>query len=163
MQTGWAVLLLLLGASAAMPVASAADGNCIQLKTSTEVKRIEADASGKDELRLEPVEQIAPGDEVIYTVAAANVCRQPVDQPVITYAMPKHMVYVPESAIAPAADVDFSVDGGFHFAVPGTLEIEVGGERRLAKPAEYTHIRWSLRRPLAPQAVTLARFRAVVK
>jgi uncharacterized repeat protein (TIGR01451 family) len=154
---------LLTDAAAATPASDAAQSTCIQLKTTTEVRRVDADAQGRELVRLEPVKQIAAGDEVIYTIAAANVCKQPVPQSTITYAVPEHMAFVPNSAIAPAADISFSVDGGFHFTAPEALYVQIAGELRIAKPEEYTHIRWILRRPLAPQAVALARFRAVVK
>jgi hypothetical protein len=64
--------------------------------------------------------------------------------------MPQGLQFIPGSAAGPASTVEFSVDGGATF---------------LAKPeaGEFTHIRWSLRRPLPPGATALLRFRATFR
>ena len=41
--------------------------------------------------------------------------------------------------------------------------IDVEGTTQLAPVAQYTHIRWQLRNPLAPGATALARFRATFR
>lgn len=152
-----------IAALAPGPRGIAGESSCIQLRSSIEVRVVEPGERGKDVMRLEPVDKVSEGDEVIYTVAAANVCKHAVPEPTITYAMPKHMTYVPGSAIGPAADVTFSIDGGFHFATPEALMVEVDGMQRPAKPEQYTHLRWIMRGPLASQAIAFTRFRAIVK
>jgi len=71
--------------------------------------------------------------------------------------------YQPGSATGPACDLEFSIDGGSTFAKP-ELPRTGSGKKSVRKPPsapEYTHVRWVLRRPLAPGATALLRFRAV--
>jgi len=49
-----------------------------------------------------------------------------------------------------ASEVEFSTDGGRSFTA-GTQD------------GEYTHLRWTLRRPLPPQSTALLRFRATFR
>jgi hypothetical protein len=159
-QFRWMGFLLALPACATF----AADKSCIVLTTSVEMEQAgKADGDEQaDAERLVPADKVPPGVEVIYTVSAANVCDQAAEEVAIDKAMPDHVRYVPGSAIAPGADVSFSVDGGFHYESAEKLAIVApDGTQRPAVPADYTNIRWQLRKPLAAGAVVLARFRAV--
>ncbi len=152
-------MLLLMGLA---PPAPAAETGCIVVKTSLESEQPANDGSGRETTRLASAQKVLPGDEVVYTVSAANVCDYDVTDPIIDKAIPEHMRYVADSAIAPAADATFSIDGGFRYERPADLKvIAPDGTERAAVPADYTHIRWRMRRPLAPGAVVIARFRAV--
>ena len=75
----------------------------------------------------------------------------------VSQKIPANTTYVPGSAGGPGADVEFSIDGGQTFARAEHLKLEDGS---IAPPERYTHIRWTLRNPLAPGATALARFRA---
>lgn len=159
MKTGVAAILLALAS-----VARATDFSCMEVKAHAEVRRTVADARGHPVVRLVPADTIAAGEELFYTVSAANLCHATEENVVIDFPLPPHMTLVAGSAIAPAAQVLFSVDGGFHYYKAEELKVTApGAEPRPAKPEDYTHIRWVLSKPLAPEAVVLARFRAVVK
>ena len=77
--------------------------------------------------------------------------------------VPANTTYLADSASGPGAIVSFSVDGGETYAPAESLMIEVEGAKQLAQAAQYTHIRWQLRNPLAPGATALARFRATFR
>lgn len=158
-KMGWLAGALL--ASFAMQ-ATAQDKGCILLKTVAEIEQVTTDERGEQTTRLVSVEKIVPGNEVIYTVSATNICDQAAENVAIDNPVPAHMNYVASSAIGPGTDVTFSVDGGFNFGKAERLKVvNADGTQRQAEPDEYTNIRWVMRNPLKPGAVAFARFRAV--
>ncbi len=159
--TGWlaGAALVLLATQA-----RAQEKGCILLKTVAEIEQVTTDERGVQSTRLVPVEKIVPGNEVIYTVSATNICDQAAENVVIDNPVPQHMNYVASSAIGPGTDATFSIDGGFNFGKADTLKVAgADGTQRLAQPHEYTNIRWVMRNPLKPGAVAFARFRAVLE
>jgi uncharacterized repeat protein (TIGR01451 family) len=157
---GWCFAATLL----CVATANAQDKGCILLKTVAEVEQQTTDERGNPTTRLVPVEKVVPGNEVIYTVSATNVCDANADGVVIDNPVPEHMNYVAESAIGPGTEVTFSVDGGFNYGKPNTLSMtNPDGTKRTASPNDYTHIRWVMRNPLKPGAVAFARFRAILE
>ncbi len=169
-EPGWhraaAAIVLLTVIASGMPerMAHAADPDCIRIETRAEVRRAVATEQGGESIRLVPAEKIGAGEEVLYTVSVTNICANPAADLAIDVPVPAHTRYVVGSAIAPAAQVLFSVDGGFRYAPPQALQVAMGeGETRAAQPGDYTHIRWMMSKALPPQAVVFARFRAVVK
>jgi uncharacterized repeat protein (TIGR01451 family) len=107
---------------------------------------------------------VVSGDLVIYTVEVRNSGPVAVPQPVFTTPIPEHMRYVADSAIAPGAEVSFSIDAGRNFDKPDNLVVRgPDGVTRRAAPGDYTHIRWVLKNSLKPRSVAYARFRAVLK
>ena len=98
------------------------------------------------------------------TLEIRNPGRMAVRAPVVTYAVPSHMMYVADSATGPGAEVRYSVDDGHFFDRPENLRVgDAEGPSRPAKPDEYTYIRWQLKNTLKSKSVAFARFRAVVK
>ena len=104
------------------------------------------------------------GDAVIYTLEIRNQRAASVRNPVVTYAVPEHMIYLADSAVGPGTDVSYSIDGGRSFDAPESLKInEPNGDSRLAKAGDYTHIRWQLKHALKANSVAFVRFRTRVK
>jgi uncharacterized repeat protein (TIGR01451 family) len=119
---------------------------------------------GRDVVKLAPANRVVPGDQVIYTLEIRNPGRTAVRDPIVTYAVPSHMMYVADSATGPGAEVRYSVDDGHFFDRPENLVVrDADGHARPAKAYDYTHIRWKLRNALKSKSVAFARFRAVVK
>lgn len=155
----WAVALLWLGVSAT-PVAAdpelTAAGAAVatgsgRLETEIVVERLEpADPPSRPAARFVAAGRLDAGDEVHYTIRVRNPGRQPVRDVQVTKRMPFGLRYLAGSASGPASDIEFSADGGRSFQ---------------AKPpaGEYTHVRWTLRRPLPPGASALLRFRATFR
>jgi uncharacterized repeat protein (TIGR01451 family) len=159
-----ALLALLLSGASAAAVAAEPGAGCINLKVSSEARQTVTGPRGRPAVRLAPAEKLGEGEALFYTVSATNICDRPAQTVVIDTPVPQHMVYLAGSAIAPAAQVLFSIDGGFNYAPADVLTVAVsGGQPRPARPDDYTHIRWVLAKPLQPRAVVFARFRAVVK
>lgn len=135
------------------------------LETSIEVQKLEVSAGpgGQEIRRWVPAERLNAGDEVHYTLRVRNPGKQAVHTIVVTKRLPFGVRYMRGSAAGPAAEVQFSVDGGDTFATPEMLaRAASGGRKGQRKPLEsdYTHVRWVLRKPLGPASTALLRFRA---
>ena len=136
---------------------------CIALKTVAEVEESFVNERGEQSVRLKAAAKVVPGDQVIWTVTAANVCDKAADRVFIDNPVPNQMTYVADSATEVGAEVLFSLDGA-RFATPRDLLVKNSdGTARAARPDEYTHIRWNLRNPIAPGQMAVARFRATLK
>jgi len=150
-------------ADPAQPAGPAAGQGCISLKTVAETEQETVNDKGERVKRLAPAAKVVPGTEVVWTVTASNVCAQPVGNVFIDNPVPEHMRYVPSSALGAGADIVFSLDGR-RFAAPEQLRVrDADGNERVARPDEYTHIRWTFRNAIEPGQMALARFRAVLK
>ena len=87
--------MLMLFATAAV----AQDQGCILLKTVAEIEQVTTDERGEQSTQLVPVEKIVPGNEIVYTVSATNICDQAAEHVVIDNPVPEHMNYIANSAI----------------------------------------------------------------
>ena len=110
--------------------------------------------------RMVPASRLSQGQVVYYTVRISNPTPVFANNVVVSQRVPANTIYMERSAVGPAADIDFSIDGGITYARPEELKLDDGTR---APPERYTHIRWRLRNPLAPGAVALARFQAVFR
>jgi uncharacterized repeat protein (TIGR01451 family) len=136
-----------------------------RLETSIDVQKLEVreGPGGQVLRRWVPAERLNAGDEVHYTVRVRNPGKQAVDSVVVTKRLPFGVHYLRGSATGPAAEVQFSIDGGKTFATPdGIARAAGGGTKGQRKPLEneYTHVRWVLGKPLGPASTALLRFRA---
>jgi uncharacterized repeat protein (TIGR01451 family) len=121
------------------------------LETEIVVERLDpADPPERPVARFVPAGRLEAGDEVFYTLRVRNPGKDPVLDAQVTKRMPLGLHYLPGSASGPDCDIDFSTDGGKTF---------------VARPAgaEFTHLRWTLRRPLPPGSTALLRFRATFR
>lgn len=135
----------------------------IDVRTVAEVETRTVEA-GRAVVKLVPADRVVPGDQLIYTLEVRNVGSKAIAAAVVVKAVPEHMQYLPRSAAGPGADVTYSVDGGVSFDRPERLVVRGSdGAAHVAHAADYTHIRWQLKRALKPDSVAYARFRAVVK
>jgi uncharacterized repeat protein (TIGR01451 family) len=156
---------LLLAAALAGPrtaLAQTAERGCIELKTVAEVEVAYVDERGNAATRLVPAAKVVPGDEVVWTIVASNVCRAPAGDVAITNPLPTHMRYVGSSAFGPGANVEFSLDGSTFAVAEALLVADADGTRRPARADEYAAIRWVLPRPMGPSESLIVRYRATV-
>jgi uncharacterized repeat protein (TIGR01451 family) len=109
-----------------------------------------------------PAAKVVPGDEVVWTITARNVCTTPAGDVAITNPVPRHMRYVASSAFGPGTDIKFSLDGNT-FGAPEALVVagSDGAERR-ARADEYSHIRWVLPHAIGARESLIVRYRATV-
>jgi uncharacterized repeat protein (TIGR01451 family) len=134
---------------------------CIVLKSTAETEKEVVNDKGVKSKVLVPAGKIIPGTEIVYTVTANNVCKQPSDKVKIDNPVPEHMTLVPNSAFGAGSDISFSLDGQ-KYAPAGQLTVVENGVTRPARADEYKHIRWEFKNSLQPGATAVARFRAVL-
>jgi uncharacterized repeat protein (TIGR01451 family) len=154
-----ALAALILGASNAV---SAQEKNCIELTTTAETEQEYVNAQGQKATRLVPAAKVLPGNEVVWTVTAKNVCSNPVDNVVVANSVPEHMTYVANSAMGVGTEITYSVDGE-DFKPAAALTVSDAGASRAARPDEYRHIHWTYQASFAPGATAFVRYRALVK
>jgi uncharacterized repeat protein (TIGR01451 family) len=118
------------------------------LETSITVEKRRAPVGTSGIARFAPVDRLAAGEEAFYTIRVRNPGKAPASDVQVTKRMPDGMEYIEGSATGPDCEVQFSTDGGDTF-------------HARAEDAQYTHLRWILRKPLPPGATALLRFRAV--
>ena len=154
---------LLIAVAVIIGRSSAADSDPISIKAIAEMEQ-PSQAHGRGTTKLIPADRVVSGDIVIYTLEVRNTAPISVPRPVVTYAVPEHMTYLPDTAVGPGTEVTYSVDAGRSFDAPENLRIqEPGGQLRAAAATDYTHIRWQLKNALKANSVAFVRFRARVK
>jgi uncharacterized repeat protein (TIGR01451 family) len=125
----------------------------LDLKTTAE-KEIKVQRNGKLVTERTPLGQTNPRDVLVYAITYANSGKEPVVDPAIVDPIPSGTVYILDSAEGQDAEITCSIDGGRSFQKPpiwmkfknpnGTVE---------SKPApadRYTHIRWTIKKPVLP-------------
>jgi uncharacterized repeat protein (TIGR01451 family) len=135
----------------------------ISIKSIAEVEQ-SSQSQGRETSKLIPADRVVSGDTVIYTLEVRNTAPTSLRHPVVIYAVPEHMTYLPESAVGPGTEVTYSIDAGRSFDAPENLKVqEPGGQLRAATAADYTHIRWQLKNALKGNSVAFVRFRVRMK
>lgn len=163
-RIAWSHAVLLAAGLAAGTAAAAQDAarGCIELKTIGELEQPYVDAAGQAAKRLVPAAKVVPGDEVVWTITASNVCTTPAADVAITNPVPAHMSYVGDTAFGPGSKIEFSLDGRA-FGTPTALVVAAAdGAQRTARADEYTHVRWVLGHAIGPSETLVVRYRAKV-
>jgi uncharacterized repeat protein (TIGR01451 family) len=142
--------------------AHAAEKACIELKTSAQTEQ-DVVEQGKTVQRLVAAGKVVPGNEIVWTITAVNICKQPTDNVVVANPVPDQMTYVANSAMGTGADVTYSLDGK-EFKSAADLQVRAAdGSSRAARADEYRALRWTYQAPFAPGATAFVRYRAIVK
>ncbi|MDH4164263.1 MAG: hypothetical protein OEW15_16490 [Nitrospirota bacterium] len=147
-------------------LAGAQQKAAIDLRTLSQVEVTTTNAKGEKEMkRVEAARaNVTPGDMVIFTTSYSSNVKKPAENVAITNPVPEHMVYVDRSAEGAGTRIEFSIDGGKTYSAPEKLIVTVGpGKTRPALAADYTHIKWTLTKPLQPGGKGSVSFRAKVK
>ncbi len=147
-------ITLLLGSQLAI----AAQGH---LKvTSKAQKMVVVNKGGKVSYQFKPATLVLPGETIQYNTSYQNISNKPADNIHIVNPIPKHTVYLANSARGHNTNIQFSVDGGRTYGQVGALRVQGNdGKAYIAKPSDYTHIRWQYHGSLAPKAKQAVTFR----
>lgn len=148
-------LVLLL--SAAVP-AQAADN--VSLKSDVFVQRTVTDAAGRKSTVLAPPKMVTPGDRLVFVLNYRNAGTAPATDFTVTNPIPAAVVYADQAS----AGAQVSVDGGKAWGTLSTLTVAgANGTRRAATTADVTHVRWTLKRPIAAGQGGKLQFAGVVR
>ena len=129
--------------------------------TSNVQKMVIVKKDGKKAYEFLPATKVLPGEIVQYNTFFENISDKPADNINIVNPIPKHLVYLPNSAQGKNTQIVFSVDGGTHYGKAGTLKVRgIDGKLNPAKPSDYTHIQWQYLGNLAPKTKQAVGFRA---
>lgn len=154
---------LVPAAFALAPAAAAPKAGCIELKAVAEMEQTLKAADGSQSKQLVAVAKSVPGDEIVWTTTAHNLCDKPADKVVIDLPVPEHMNFVADSAQGKGAQISYSVDGK-EFKAATELTVRASdGTRRAARAEEVRHVRWIMVSAIAPKDTALVRFRATVQ
>ena len=144
-------------------IAHAQDKGCIELTTVAESEQEYINEQGQKAKRLVPAAKVVPGDEVVWTIVAKNVCSNAANNIVIANPVPEQMSFVPNSAVGVGADISYSLDGK-EFKAPNALVVnEANGATRAARADEFRAVRWTYNTAFQPGATAFVRYRAIVK
>jgi len=125
----------------------------IELKSIAEVELTETNAKGEKEVkRVDTAKaKVVPGDIVIFSTYYTNIGSKPAANVMITNPVPEHMLYVERSAEGKGTTIEFSVNGGKSYSTPDKLSVtDASGKSRKAAASDYTHIKWTVSKPVAP-------------
>jgi uncharacterized repeat protein (TIGR01451 family) len=116
--------------------------------------------------QLVSTQTASPGDVLQYELTFTNKGDEAAQDAMIDDPIPGGTTFVANSASDAGAQVTYSCDGGKTFETADRLRCEIrlaSGEiaGHAAKPNEYTHVRWKLKR-VAPGASGVLTFRVSV-
>lgn len=121
------------------------------------------DETGKPTIKRVAADAVAPGEEVIYTLAFKNDGDEPADAMVLVMPVPAEISYVEGSVTGAGAKVAFSADGGQTYVGRGRLTVVENGVARPARGDEITHIKWTLGAPLNAGATGEVSYRGLLR
>jgi uncharacterized repeat protein (TIGR01451 family) len=105
-----------------------------------------------------------PGDTILYSIKFENISKQAVSNIVVDDPIPNNSSYRLNTATGKNTKITFSIDSGKTFGNPQDLVVkDKSGKSWVAKPEDYTHIRWIYEKALAPGAIGEVFFMTKIK
>lgn len=152
----------LLFAAVMLPLAAWAE-DMVVFKSEV-FQEVTVNEGGEQKTKLQPVEKVLPGDEVIYILSFANEGDTEASNLIINNPIPEHTWYRQGSAFGAGTQISVSVNGGKKYGqlVELTVPLADGGERT-ATFKDVTHVRWALDYALQPGKTGTVSYRAVVQ
>ena len=147
--------------------AQAQQGNTkLDLKTKAE-KEITVKQQGKATIKRVPLDKAAPGNILVYTITYSNAGKGPVLDAVIVDPLPAGVRYIADSAEGKDAEIRCSIDKGRTWVKPPAImefrKADGSLEKKPAPPEMYTHIKWAIKKPVAPGQSGQVSFKVTVK
>jgi uncharacterized repeat protein (TIGR01451 family) len=143
--------------------AVAAEGN-VKLTNKVFKQVIKTDDKGKKTLDYIDPAIALPGDVMFYTTTFENIGREPATKVVVNNPIHSNLKYRTGSAKGKDTEIKFSIDGGVSYDSPEKLFVtDKTGKRWVAKPEDYTSIRWIYKKSLQPGEKSTVSFRAMIR
>lgn len=130
---------------------------------SVDLVKTSVDADGANVITFEPATDVAPGEQVRYSLQYTNEGDAPAEAVSLVMPVPAEMTYLEESISGAASVVTFSVDAGTSFAPRQSLIVVEADIERAARAEDITHIKWTFSDPIAPASSGAISFMAVLK
>ena len=144
-------------------LATPAFANGLKAEQVVEVATVLVGETGNEVRTYALAEEVAPGDEVRYSLAYANEGAVSVEAVSLVMPVPAEVTYIETSAGGTPSTITYSVDGGTNFAARDSLVVTGEDGARLASADEITHIKWAFTEPIPAAATGRISFRAVLK
>ena len=153
--------LLALSMVSAFSMSAAADG--LKAEQVVEVATVTLDENGEEVRAYSAASEVAPGDEVRYSLVYENAGDAPAEAVSLVMPVPSEVTYIELSAGGTPSAITYSADGGTTFAARDSLILGQGEAARIASAEEITHIKWAFAEPIPAAAAGAIEFRAVLK
>mgnify|MGYP001812930087 FL=1 len=147
---------------ALQPLVAMADG-AVRFSNNAFKQVIKEDASGSKAFDYVEPGLVIPGDVLMYEVGFENISDKPITNIVINNPIPNNSAYRQGSATAKDYDVTFSVDGKDFKAADKLVVKDKQGKTWLAKPEQYSHIRWVYKNTLQTGEKKTVTYKTVIK
>jgi uncharacterized repeat protein (TIGR01451 family) len=158
------LVILMILISAGTDSAWSQEKGAVELKAVAEMEVEVVGDDGVTKTQRVLAAKVVPGDVVIYTINYTNNGVEAAENFVIVNPVPEHMVFIAESAEGENTEITFSVDGGNNYDIAENLNItDSEGNQTAATVSDYTHIRWVLNEPVAPEGTGYVYFKAQLK
>jgi uncharacterized repeat protein (TIGR01451 family) len=136
------------------------------LKTTAE-KEIMVKQQGKSTTKRIPLDKANPKDIVVYTITYSNAGKGPILNAVIVDPLPAGVRYIADTAEGKDAEITCSIDNGRTWVKPpAMIEFRKSDGSLEKKPAPldmYTHIKWAIKKSVAPGQFGQVSFKVTVK
>lgn len=131
-----------------------------EVEMTTQVFKVveKTDANGSIKQEWQAPQNMVPGTVVGYRIEIKNSGKEAAKDLIINNPIPANTTYIADSARGADASIDYSVDSGKTFAQPAQLLVIKNGKKVQASAADYTHIRWTFNKALAPKNSTTAQY-----
>lgn len=147
-----------------MPAQVLSEEGIIKFSNKVFKQVIKTNEKGEKEFSyVEPTIAI-PGDVMLYSITFENIGKQAASNIVVNDPIPNNSKYRINSATGNDTTITFSIDGGKNFGDPEDLVVkDKTGKSWVAKPEEYTHIRWVYGKSLAPGESAEVSFKTAIR
>jgi uncharacterized repeat protein (TIGR01451 family) len=108
--------------------------------------------------KLVPVNKVAPGDTIVYTIAANNISDRPIGKLVINQKIRPGTTYILNSATPiQGASLTFSTDGGKSYTARPLFD------KKPAAASNYTNVRWAFTKSVSPKSQSTVSYEVKVR
>lgn len=130
-------------------------------------ERIVANKKGHEIVDRRPLEDVGPGDIIVYEINYRNTGSREVKDAEIVYPIPANSLYILKSAAGKKTDIMFSVDGGNSYqkgwAQYVTAKFDGTPQYKTAPASMYTHIKWVIKQTVLPGKGGVVSFKVKMK
>lgn len=129
----------------------------VELRLIAKQKLVQKDVQGKEQIvwnELPKDTVVQKGTILRFQVVARNTGDRAAEKLVITQPVPKGTIYAIGTATEGSAKLSYSIDGGKTFSDNPMVQVTLPDGRTEMKPAPpetYSHLRWTVAKPIAPK------------